>query len=74
MSQEFVYSVINRPPLGAENLVFRRRVSKTTKSESSKKSGSKEEKFLGSDTTEETFDSYLNRERHSKGRHIDDEA
>lgn len=45
MSQELLYSVIARPSLGAENLVYRRRVAKTSEKDNAKRAESKEQKF-----------------------------
>ena len=45
MSQELLYSVIARPSLGAENLVYRRRVAKTSEKDNAKRAQSKEHKF-----------------------------
>lgn len=45
MSQDLLYSVIARPSLGAENLVYRRRVAKTSEKDNAKRAESKEQKF-----------------------------
>ena len=45
MSQELLYSVITRPTLGAENLVYRRRVAKPSEKDNAKRAESKEQKF-----------------------------
>ena len=45
MSQELLYSVIARPTLGAENLVYRRRVAKPSEKDNAKRAESKEQKF-----------------------------
>lgn len=45
MSQDLLYSVIARPSLGAENLVYRRRVAKSSEKDNSKRTESKEQKF-----------------------------
>ena len=44
MAQELLYSVLPRPALGAENLVYRRRVAATTKASKSREIGKKEQK------------------------------
>lgn len=45
MSQDLLYSVIARPSLGAENLVYRRRVAKSSEKDNAKRTESKEQKF-----------------------------
>ena len=45
MSQDLLYSVIARPSLGAENLVYRRRVAKSSEKDNTKRTESKEQKF-----------------------------
>lgn len=44
MAQDLLYSVLPRPALGAENLVYRRRVAATTKASKSREIGKKEQK------------------------------
>ena len=75
MSQDFIYSILSRPPLGAENLVYKRRVNA-----SDKKTGSKEHSFLkGSSPNEYDFKDLLEEEKEdldekkeSLGKNIDD--
>lgn len=80
MSQDFIYSILSRPPLGAENLVYKRRVNASDKNSNSKKTGSKEHSFLkGSSPNEYDFKDLfeeekedLNDQKESLGKNIDD--
>ena len=80
MSQDFIYSILSRPPLGAENLVYKRRVNASDKNSNSKKTGSKEHSFLkGSSPNEYDFKdlleevtAVLDEKKESLGKNIDD--
>lgn len=73
MSQDFVYSVLQRPPLGASNLTFKRRVAPTVKQGNSKKSASKEDDFLKEQENTVEFKDLLEEKEKSKlGSNIDD--
>ncbi|MGN0903100.1 MAG: hypothetical protein ACI4M9_07430 [Succinivibrio sp.] len=74
MSQDLLYSVIQRPPLGAENLVYRRRVGSASGKSESKKTASKEHRYSSENKQNIDADSatYDRDKSEKRGFNIDD--
>ena len=56
MSQEFVYAAIARPTLRPSDLIYRRRVAKTSASEPSRAALAREEKYRLEDSSDPEYE------------------